>query len=109
MRDPYRIIRSRYVTEKSRVLEGLKESDSNRSVRRFRLPKYVFLVDPLAKKPEIAAALEEIYKERQIKVKSVNTVKIKPKKRRVRGKMGYRAGFKKAIVTLEEGDVLDNV
>ena len=108
-KNPYQIIRSKYVTEKSQILEGLKECESNRSVRRCESPKYVFLVHPDAKKPEIASALEEIYKERGIRVKAVNVVNVKPKKRRVRGRQGYTSGFRKAIVTLEKGDTLENL
>lgn len=103
---PYSIIRSRYVTEKSSMLEGLRDNKSNPSVARCERPKYVFLVDKKAGKREIAAALEEIYAEKNIKVKSVNTITIKPKKKRVRGRIGYKPGFKKAVVTLDKGDEL---
>jgi large subunit ribosomal protein L23 len=102
----YSVIKSRYVTEKSSVLEGLKDNKSNRSVAACEKPKYVFLVDKKAGKREIAQAIEEIYAEKSIKVKSVNTITIKPKKKRVRGRVGFKSGFKKAIVTLEKGDEL---
>ncbi|NGX26858.1 MAG: hypothetical protein K940chlam6_00784, partial [Chlamydiae bacterium] len=82
---PYSIVKSRYVTEKSRVLEDLKDNTSNRCVSACEKPKYVFLVDKKAGKREIASAVEEIYAEKSIKVKSVNTITIKPKKKRVRG------------------------
>lgn len=108
-RDAYQIIRNKHVTEKAMMLQELKNCESNACVRRCDSPKYVFLVDPHANKQEIAAAVEEIYKERNIKVKSVNTVNLKPKKRRVRGRIGNRPGRKKAIVTLEAGDSLDNI
>lgn len=107
--DPYQIIKSQYVTEKAQVLQELKNNNSNPSVKRCDSPKYVFVVDSHAKKPEIASALEEIYKEKNIKVVSVNTITVKPKARRVRGRIGHRPGFKKAIVTLEKGDSLDNL
>lgn len=68
----------------------------------------MFLVDPKANKIEIAQAIEEIYSEKKIKVVAVNTIRVKPKQRRVRGNVGYTSGFKKAIVTLEEGDSLDD-
>ena len=72
-------------------------------------PKYVFVVDRTANKHEIALALEEIYKTKQVKVVAVNTINVKPKARRVRGRLGKTSGFKKAIVTFEKGDELDNV
>lgn len=104
---PYDIVKSRYVTEKARVLEELKENTSNKSVSKCSSPKYMFLVEKKANKQEIAQAIEEIYAEKNVKVKSVNTITIKPKKRRVRGRVGYKASFKKAIVTLEKGDELE--
>lgn len=106
-KNPYNVIKSRYVTEKGRVLEELKNNTSNPSVSRCKSPKYLFLVDPKASKCEIANAVEEIYAGKSIKVKSVNTITAKPKKRRVRGKTGFAPGFKKAIVTLNEGDTIE--
>ena len=87
-KDPYEIIKHRHITEKTSMLEGLKSAESNRSLRSFKLPKYVFIVDVSANKQEIAWALEEIYSERKIKVVDVNTINVKPKVRRVRGKVG---------------------
>jgi len=104
----YSIIKSRYMTEKSAMLQNLKNASSNKCVRKCVSPKYVFLVDPKATKIEIARALEEIYAEKKVKVVSVNTIRVKPKQRVVRGNVGYKHGFKKAIVTLEEGDNLDD-
>lgn len=101
---PYSVIKSRYITEKTRVLEDLKDNKSNPSVAACESPKYVFLVDVKANKREIAQAVEKIYAEKSIKVKSVNTITMKPKKKRVRGREGFKSGYKKAIVTLEKGD-----
>lgn len=106
-KSPFDIIKSRYVTEKARVMEQLQFNVSNSSVRKCNSPKYVFLVDKKANKQEIAGAIEEIYAERKIKVVSVNTINAKPKQRRVRGRPGMKPGFKKAIVTLEAGDSLE--
>ncbi len=107
-RNHYKVIKSRYITEKSTMLEGLQSATSNKCLARCNSPKYVFLVDGKANKNEIARAIEAIYSEKQIKVKSVNTIKIKPKKRRVRGRLGFKPGFKKAIVTLEAGDTIED-
>jgi large subunit ribosomal protein L23 len=104
MKNPYEIVQSRYITEKAKVLEGLKDRESNRSLRACRSPKYVFLVHPGANKIEIARAVEEIYGRDKVKVVAVNTVRIHPKRRSVRGRVGMKPGFKKAIVTLREGD-----
>ena len=105
---PYEIIKSRYVTEKARVLEGLQNNKSNPSVKKCSTPKYVFLVDKKATKHQIARAIEEIYSDKDIKVLGVNTIHIKPKQRTVRGRRGMRPGYKKAIVTLKPGDVIED-
>ncbi len=107
-KSPYDIVLSRHVTEKARVLEQLQFNTSNPSVKKCDKPKYVFVVAKKANKQEIAAAIEEIYSERKIKVVSVNTINNKPKERRIRGRAGMKPGFKKAIVTLEAGDTIED-
>ena len=94
------------MTEKSTVLSSLKDSESNACLKKFNLPKYVFMVDRTANKQEIAKAVEEIY---AVQVVSVNTLIVKPKARRVRGRAGFTKSFKKAIVTLRAEDQIDNV
>jgi len=108
-KNPYEIVKNIHVTEKTRMLQELKNSDSNPSARRCQSPKYVFIVNKNATKPEIARAVEEIYNEKNIKVVSVNTITIKGKERRVRGRTGRTSTTKKAVVTLEVGDSLDDV
>lgn len=101
------IIKYRRVSEKSRMLESLTSFESNPSIKKFKKQKYVFVVDRNANKTEIASAVTEIYAEKKIKVLSVNTILMKPKPRRVRGRLGKTDFYKKAIVTLEEGDLID--
>lgn len=108
-KNPYQIIKHQHITEKAKVLQELKNSKSNRSVARCESPKYVFIVDREANKRQIAEALEEIYRDKNIKVKAVNTINVKAKARRVRGRSGFKAAFKKAVVTLDNGDSLDNI
>lgn len=107
-KNPYEIIKHQRITEKANVLQQLKKNDSNPSVRRFKLAKYVFVVDARANKQEIAAAIEEIYKDRQVKVVGVNTMNVKSKPKRSRGRLGKTPSFKKAIITLDESDSLDD-
>lgn len=110
MKDPYNIIKTRYVTEKTTVLEQLQSAEGNRSLARCKSPKYVFIVDNQANKQEIANAVETIYKDRNVKVVKVNTVLVKPKpKKRGRFRPGGTPTFKKAIVTMEAGDSIDQV
>ncbi len=106
-KSPYDIVFTRYVTEKARVLSQLQFSKSNPSVQKCNAPKYVFLVDPRANKQEIAEAVEAIYAVKNIKVVSVNVINVKPKVKNMRGRPGLKAGFKKAIVTLESGDTIE--
>ena len=108
-KNPYEVVKHQHITEKSIMLEGLKSAKSNISLARCESPKYVFIVDPKANKSEIAAAVEEIYADRKVKVVSVNTINVKGKDRRVRGRLGTRKSFKKAIVTFEKGDSLDTL
>ena len=57
-----------------------------------------------ATKPEIKKAIESLFK---VKVTAVNTVRVKGKTKKFRGKEGRRADYKKAIVTLAEGQSID--
>ena len=66
--------------------------------------KVVFEVAKDATKDEIAAAVEELFKVRVIKV---NTLITKGKTKRFRGILGQRSDVKKAIVTLQEGQTID--
>ena len=57
-----------------------------------------------ASKPAIRAAVEELFK---VKVRAVNTIRQQGKVKRFRGLMGKRPDYKKAVVTLEEGNTID--
>ncbi len=57
-----------------------------------------------ATKPEIKRAVEEVF---SVQVVSVNTLRTKGKTKRFRGRLGRRPGYKKAIITLKEGDTID--
>jgi large subunit ribosomal protein L23 len=94
MRNPYDIIRTARLTEK-----GARLSES--------LNQYVFEVDPKATKIEIAHAVETIFKK---KVQRVNTARVTGKTRRQRTAAAGRTNhWKKAYVTLKEGEKLDLV
>ena len=60
--------------------------------------KYVFKVLKSATKPEIAKAVEEMFK---VDVACVNTINMKKKPKRLGVHAGYTAAWKKAIVTLK--------
>lgn len=86
----YDTILAPVITEKSTLL-----SEQN---------KVVFKVAQDATKDEIAAAVEELFK---VKVVKVNTLNVKGKTKRFRGHLGKRNDIKKAIVTLQEGQSID--
>lgn len=110
MKDPFSIVKERYITEKTTVLESLQTATSNRSLARCENPKYVFVVDLKANKQEIAQAVETIYSAQNVKVVAVNTIHVKAKAtNRRRGRPGKTVAFKKAIVTLEPGDSIESV
>lgn len=94
-RDIRLIIQKPVVTEKSTALK----EDFNR---------YVFRVDVKTNKRQIKKAVEELF---EVKVKDVRTAVIRGKKSVVmnrRGRFeGYRPNWKKAYVTLAEGDNID--
>ena len=66
--------------------------------------KYTFKVDSRANKLEIKEAIEKIF---NVKVTSIRTMNVKPKKRRVGRYTGLTNRTKKAIVTLAEGQTID--
>ncbi|HSW70703.1 MAG TPA: 50S ribosomal protein L23 [Gammaproteobacteria bacterium] len=65
---------------------------------------YTFKVAVNAAKPEIKQAIEKLF---NTKVEAVRTVTVKPKTRRFRGVEGSKKKWKKAYVTLAEGQKID--
>ena len=90
MKTSYDIVRTLVRTEKGTTFE--KER------------KYFFQVSTQANKIEIKNAIEEIYK---VKVDAVNTSIVPGKQKRVRKEAGYTTDWKKAVVTLKEGDKIE--
>ena len=86
----YKVILSPLITEKS-----TKISENN---------QYVFKVTIDSNKKEIKNAIEKLFK---VKVKNINTTRIKGKSKIFKGTRGKRSDYKKAIVSLNEGESLD--
>ncbi|RZO91500.1 MAG: 50S ribosomal protein L23 [alpha proteobacterium HIMB114] len=84
------IILSPVITEKSTNLNALN--------------KLTFKVAKDANKSSIKKSIEKLYK---VEVIKVNTILSKPRVKMVRGKVGSKTGYKKAIVTLKEGQTID--
>ena len=66
--------------------------------------RYTFEVAKTSTKPQIAAAVTEIF---GVTVTNVNTMNVNGKPRRVRVAKGKTRDWKKAVVTLTEGDTID--
>ena len=66
--------------------------------------KVVFMVPVSATKDDVKAAVEAIF---NVKVVKVNTVKQDGKVKRFRGYEGVRSDYKKAVITLAEGQNID--
>ena len=66
--------------------------------------KIVFKVNKNANKNSIKKNIEKIFK---VNVVKVNTINLKGKTKFVRGKKSTKSGYKKAIVTLKKGQMID--
>jgi len=86
----YDVVLSPHITEKSTML-----SEHN---------AVVFKVASGASKPEIKEAIEALF---NVKVTGVNTIVTKGKSKRWKGRPYQRSDFKKAVVTLAEGQTID--
>ncbi|HDS03034.1 MAG TPA: 50S ribosomal protein L23 [Firmicutes bacterium] len=91
MKTPYDVILQPVMTEKSLVQ---KEQEN----------KYTFKVDRRSGKGEIKRAVEKMF---NVKVKNVAIMNVLGKKKRVRIVQGRTPNWKKAIVTLAQGQKID--
>jgi large subunit ribosomal protein L23 len=89
--DIHHIIKGPLITEK---LDRARETQR----------QYSFIVDRQASKHEIASAVATQFK---VTVEGVRTLVMRGKKKRIGMSMGKRPNFKKAFVTLKEGDKID--
>ncbi len=87
----YSIIRKPIMTEKSTNLNQFNQ--------------YSFVVTKNSNSYEIKKAIEKIFK---VKVIKVNTSIIRGKLKSFKGSLGYKKDYKKAIVTLAEGNTIDS-
>ena len=89
----YDIIRRPLVTEKT---TGLQD----------RCNQYCFEVAPTTNKVEVRKAVETLF---SVKVEAVNIIRMPSKHKRMFGRPGATRPWKKAIVTLKEGDSIEVV
>jgi large subunit ribosomal protein L23 len=86
----YDVIRSPVITEKATYASEVNQ--------------VIFNVATKATKPEIKAAVEQLF---NVKVKAVNTIVRKGKKKAFRGIVALQKDTKRAVVTLEAGHSID--
>jgi large subunit ribosomal protein L23 len=91
MREAHQIIKKPLITEKS----SRQKEEGN---------QIAFVVDPQATKIEIRQAVEKLFK---VKVRRVRTMNVVGKRKRMGRFTGWKADWKKAIVTLGEGDHIE--
>lgn len=91
MRNHHDIIRRPVITEKATDAKEL-------------LNKITFAVDTRANKLEVKQAVESIFK---VGVAKVNILNVKGKTKRIGKNVGKRPGWKKAVITLKEGDTIE--
>jgi len=91
MKEPRSIVRRALVTEKG-------------SRMREKQNRYTFQVSPEANKIEIKDAIQKIFK---VDVLDVHTIHVQGKMKRLGRTTGRRSSWKKAIVTLKEGQTIE--
>ncbi len=89
--EQHQIIRRPLITEKGTLL-------------RDTLQQYIFEVDPHANKNQIKGAVEKLFNVHVVDVKTLNT---RGKYKRVGTNVGKRSNWKKAYVTLKEGEKIE--
>lgn len=77
---------------------------TDKSTRLLENNQYSFIVDRYSDKMTIKTAIESLF---NVKVIKINTSRLPRKKRRVGKYIGWKPQYKKAIVTLSEGDLID--
>tara|TARA_B100001123_G_scaffold354332_1_gene406765 strand:+ start:65 stop:385 length:321 start_codon:yes stop_codon:yes gene_type:complete len=98
------VIKGLHDSEKTQHLKDLFIFRRTRGMKEDVYHKYTLRVDGRANKHQIRQAVEEMFP--KVKVISVNTAGVKGKAKRARTKVaGYTSEWKKAVVTLKEGEI----
>jgi large subunit ribosomal protein L23 len=77
---------------------------TDKATRLLENNQYSFIVDRYSNKVTIKAAVEDLF---NVKVIKINTCLLPRKKKRVGKYIGWKPQYKKAIVTLSEGDIIN--
>jgi large subunit ribosomal protein L23 len=77
---------------------------TDKATRLLENNQYSFIVNPSSDKIQIRSAIENLF---NVKVIKINTCHIPKKKKRVGKFIGWKSHYKKAIVTLAEGNTIN--
>ena len=77
---------------------------TDKATRLLENNQYTFVVDRYSDKLTIKASIEYLF---DVKIVKINTCRLPRKKKRVGKYIGWKPQYKKAIVTLSEGDVIN--
>jgi len=77
---------------------------TDKATRLLEKNQYSFIVNRYYDKPTIKAAIEYLF---NVKIVKINTCRLPRKKKRVGKYIGWKPQYKKAIVSLAEGDVIN--
>jgi large subunit ribosomal protein L23 len=91
MKEIHQVIKRPLITEKS---TRMKETEN----------QIVFVVDPRANKVQIRQAVEKLFR---VKVQAVRTMNLVGKRKRMGRFWGWKSDWKKAIVTLQQGERIE--
>ena len=91
MKNRYSVLKKPLITEKSNLMKE-------------ELNQIAFAVDPRANKIEIKEAVKKLF---NVKVLKVRTINMLGKKKRLGRSQGKKSDWKKAVVTLKEGERID--
>ena len=85
------------------IIKGPIMTEKSTNLNQFN--KYSFIVSKNSNSFEIKQAIENVFK---VKVEKINTLVVRGKPKSFKGSVGYKRDYKKAIITLAEGNTIDS-
>tara|TARA_Y100000996_G_C22487847_1_gene628939 strand:+ start:918 stop:1235 length:318 start_codon:yes stop_codon:yes gene_type:complete len=85
------------------IIKGPIMTEKSTNLNQFN--KYSFIVSKNSNSFEIKQAIENVFK---VKVEKINTLVVRGKPKSFKGSVGYKKDYKKAIITLAEGNTIDS-
>jgi large subunit ribosomal protein L23 len=82
----------------------LKVKQTEKSSKLLSLNKHYFVFEKSLTKDQISSLIKKVF---NVEVLKINVINYKPKKKKFKGVIGYKKGYKKAIITLKEGNSIN--